>query len=605
MGSEQYMTHYDTLTVEKCFGNNHYVVPEYQREYVWEESNVEQLLADLIAAYKQHSQKPYFMGMMVVCATEDSSLELVDGQQRITTFFLLLSAMAHLYEENHDDSGKMLEEKIRKRKMNKNGDAEDRFALELQYEASSDCLAKIYDKNIPSELDIEKCTDSDKRLYGAYFAIIKTLKREFKVFSALKKFAYYVLTNVEFVQVQTVGISDALKIFETINDRGVGLSPMDLLKNMLFMKVKKEEFPDLKREWKKLIDSLEKIKERPLRFLRYFISATYDITDSNSTIKGFLPEDEIYKWLTKNEEQCGYSDDPFTFVNLLNKSVERYKNFLRPNPIDLGDEYLKNIPRAAGSTYRLHLVLLMSASKMEKDVLDKFKQVLESVVYYLTINSIQANETEKVFATWCPKIRKIITLDDLKEFVNSTVVPQINKWKSEHKQNFLTLSLSTMQQYRIRYILARIAKYVDDFRSGGNQYADINDYYDDKKKYPIEHIMPQTCDDFGQYDISDEEEFRIYIGRLGNLTLWEKTLNSSYQNKPYSEKMPGYLQSQIYLTKSLPQLETVGVHTAANRINKHLRAWTAWTKEAIEERQEMLYQLSEMIWSIDSYISKW
>lgn len=601
MGSEQYMTNYDTLTVEKCFGN-HYVVPEYQREYVWEESNVEQLLADLIAAYDQRSQKPYFMGMMVVCAGENSSLELVDGQQRITTFFLLLSAIAHLYEENHDDSGKVFEDKIHNLQVNDNGDAEDRYALELQYETSSNCLNKIYHKAIPNELDIEKCTVSDQRLYRAYTAIIKILKREFTEFSALKKFAAYVLKKVEFVQVQTVDISDALKIFETINERGVGLSPMDLLKNMIFMNVTKEEFTDLNREWKKLITSLEEIHEKPLRFLRYFISATYNVADPNSTIKGILPEDGIYDWLTHNDDQCKYSDDAFAFVALLNKSVERYRNFLLPNSTDPGNAYLKNIPRVAGTTYRLHLVLLMSASKMEKDVLGKFKQVLESVVYYLTVNSIKANETEKIFAAWCPKIREIVTLDSLKEFVNSTVIPQINKWKVEYKQNFLTIGLSTMQQYRVRYILTRIIKYVDDVRGGGIQYADIDAYYD--KKYQIEHIMPQTCDNPSTYGISNDE-FASYLGRLGNLTLLERIYNASCQNKPYSEKTPIYLQSQLYLTRSLHQLGPVGVHTAANKINEHLLAWTTWDKTAIEERQEMLYNLSEMIWSIDNYISKW
>lgn len=601
MGNEQYKTDYATLTVAKCF-SNHYVVPEYQREYVWEEANVEQLLADLVAAYERNSQKPYFMGMMVVCAEESSSLELVDGQQRITTFFLLLSAISHLYKENHDDSGKAFEEKIHSLQMNDNGDAEDRYALELQYETSSDCLNRIFHKNIPNELEIEKCTVSDQRLYRAYATIIKVLKQEFIAFPELKKFAAYVFMKVEFVQVQTADISDALKIFETINERGVGLNPMDLLKNMIFMNVKKEKFTDLNREWKKLITSLEDVKEKPLRFLRYFISATYDITDPNSATPGILPEDSIYDWLISNDDQCKYSSDPFAFVALLNKSAERYVNFLWPNSTDPGNEYLRNIPRVAGTPYRLHLVLLMAASKMDPDTLGKFKQVLESVVYYLAVDSIKANETEKIFAAWCPEVRKVVTLDDLKKFVHTTVAPQIDKWKLEHKQNFLTISLSTMQQYRVKYILARITKYVDDIRGGGTQYADIDSYYD--KKNQIEHIMPQTCDDCSVYGLT-EEEFDIYIGRLGNLTLLERAYNAVCQNKPYSEKIVTYPNSQFYLTKALPKLEDAGDHTAANKMNKQLSSWTVWDKGSIEQRQEMLYKLSEMIWSIDSYISKW
>lgn len=601
MGNEQYKTDYATLTVSKCF-SNHYVVPAYQREYVWEEANIEQLLEDLIAAYERKYQKPYFMGMMVVCQGENLSLELVDGQQRITTFFLLLSAISHLYKENHDDSGKAFEEKIHSLQMDDNGDAKDRYALELQYETSSDCLNRIFHKDIPNELEIEKCTASDQRLYRAYATIIKILKQEFAVFSELKKFAAYVLMKVEFVQVQTVDVSDALRIFETINERGVGLNPMDLLKNMIFMNISKEKFADVNREWKRLITTLETVKEKPLRFLRYFISAMYDITDANLANPGILPEDRIYDWLTNNDDQCKYSSDPFAFVALLNKSAERYINFLRPNSTDPGNAYLRNIPRVAGTSYRLHLVLLMAASKMDPDTLGKFKQVLESIVYYLAVNFIKANETEKVFAAWCPEIRKIATVDDLKEFVRTIVMPQVNKWKLENEQNFLKIGLNTMRKYRVKYILARITKYVDDIRGGGTQYADIDAYYDQKNQ--IEHIMPQTCDDPSAYGLA-EGEFDTYIDRLGNLTLLEKTFNSSCLNKPYAEKAVTYLNSQFYLTKALSKLEAAGGHTAANKMNAHLSSWDVWDKGSIEQRQEMLYRLSEMIWSIDSYISKW
>ena len=79
-----------------------------------------------------------------------------------------------------------------------------------------------------------------------------------------------------FIQIST-DVSSALKIFETINERGVGLNPMDLLKNLLFTQVKPEEFTRLKAEWKKITAPLERHKEKPLRFLRYFIMANYDL----------------------------------------------------------------------------------------------------------------------------------------------------------------------------------------------------------------------------------------------------------------------------------------------------------------------------------------
>lgn len=601
MSVEQYKTNYSTLTVEKCFGN-HYVVPEFQREYVWEEENIEQLLRDLISAYYESNKKPYFVGMIVVYNGEDTALELVDGQQRITTFFILLCAIAHIYKENNDDSGKVFADMIHHMCLDDSGNAKDAYVLELQYASSSGCLNDIFHQDIPNESKLKDYSQSEQRLFNAYQEIKKELTREFNDFSEFKKFAVYISKKVEFVQIETPEVSDALKIFETINERGIGLNPMDLLKNMIFMNVPKDQFVELNKEWRKLIESLEKISEKPLRFLRYFISATYDISDQTGTIKGILPEDKTYKWLTENYQQCNYRKDPFGFVEALNEGVQRYTDFLQPNKVSVGNDYLRNVPRISGISYRLHLVLLLAAKNMDEDTLAHFKQVIESILYYATVCLVKANEIEKIFAAWCPLIRNVKNKEELLGFVGSSVIPQVNKWKQSYHQRFLLLNLNSIQQYRIRYIISRIAKYVDDVRGGGSQYADIDSYYD--KKNQIEHIMPQTCANANDYDMTDEE-FENYVGALGNLSLLEKTYNASCQNKPYEEKCKVYLSSAFYLTKSLPQLESVGQNTAANKMNEKMRSWSIWNKSAIDERQEMLYRISEMIWSIESYIEKW
>ena len=604
MPGENFSTGYSNLNIDKCF-SNHYLVPDYQREYVWESNQVEQLINDLMEAYYNNNQKPYFMGMMVVYNGKKSTLEIVDGQQRITTFFILLCAIAHIYQEHNDSTSGVFENKIHSLKLDDDGSAKDTYVLELQYDKSTDCLDTIFHKQFPNEVDIEELSDSDKRLFNTYFVLKKELDNSFSNFDELKKFAAYILKRVEFVQIETEDISDALKIFETINERGVGLSPMDLLKNMIFMQVEKERFQDLNKQWKKIIEKLADINEKPLRFLRYFISATYDIVDSSSgTIKGILPEDKIYEWLTLNDFQCHYTTDPFGFVEVMLNSIERYTGFLKPNAFDLGNDYLRNIPRIAGSSYKLHLVLLLAASNMDAITLGRFKQILESIVYYAAVDKVKANETEKLFALWCPEIRKIKNTDDLTKFINEYVIPQVEKWKknNDHHQSFMALGLHSMQQYRIKYILARIIKYVDDVRGGGTQYADISSCYD--KKNQIEHIMPQTCENPLEYGV-EIEEFNKYKSLLGNLTLLERTYNAACQNKAYKDKVCIYQNSGFYLTKAIQTLANAGVNTAANKMNENLCSWEEWNKSAIEERQEMLYKLSEMIWDIECIQNKW
>ncbi len=599
--AEKFDIGYQKLNIDNCF-KNHYVVPDYQREYVWENRQVEQMLSDIISAYESNSEKPYFMGMTVVYSSP-KVFELVDGQQRLTTFFITLCVLINIYKEIGDEAS-TFKSRIYSPVMDEDGDEYDDFALKLQYTESSECLKNIFHGSIPGEDSRQNLGQSDARLYDAYETIFQKLKEEYPTLAELKKFGSYLFKKVEIVQIETSDISDALKIFETINQRGVGLNSMDLLKNMIFMQVSREDFAKLNEQWKAIIDKIYQANEKPLRFLRYFITATYDISDETGIIKGILPEDRIYPWLMDNESKCGYKKNPFDFVNSLADGVKRFVDYLSPNLVEKGNEYLLNIPRIAGTSYKSHIVLLMAANSMEMEAFSRFKQILEAVLYYSTINKIKGNETEKLFAGWCPKIRKIRTNDELTTFVTDEIIPQVNSWKENrnYKRNFEMLSLNNTQQYRIRYVLTRITKYVDDTRVGGNNAANISSYYD--KKNQIEHIMPQKCNDLDSYGVS-ESEFTDVVNMLGNLTLLEKSFNSSINNASYSEKCKVYPGSVFYLTKSLPKLEDVGKETASTKMNKKLKSWDNWNKETITDRQEIMYNLSEEIWKIENIISSW
>ena len=123
----------------------------------------------------------------------------------------------------------------------------------------------------------------------------------------MRSFYAYFTQNVKLIRVKTISITHALKIFETINDPGVGLDSMDLLKNLIFMQASMKQFDKLKSQWKKVVDPLDKAREKPLRFLRYFIFASYKVER--------LREEQIYEWFSRNERQCGYKDQPFVFVD--------------------------------------------------------------------------------------------------------------------------------------------------------------------------------------------------------------------------------------------------------------------------------------------------
>src|SRR5688500_15191924 len=89
---------FSDLDIETCF-KNHYIVPDYQREYVWEETEVTQLLQDIYDEFSGNASKEYFIGSTVVYRNSDGIFELIDGQQRTTTLYLILAAFRKTYED--------------------------------------------------------------------------------------------------------------------------------------------------------------------------------------------------------------------------------------------------------------------------------------------------------------------------------------------------------------------------------------------------------------------------------------------------------------------------------------------------------------------------
>ena len=576
---------YNDHSISSAF-KDHYIVPDYQREYVWNDEQVEQLLFDLLDAYNTDNKKAYFLGT-IVTYDSGSQFELIDGQQRLTTFFVLLCAIKRIYISLGEPTS-VIDNLVYSPTMNNDGDVINLYHLQLQYEDAGNCLELIEKgEGRPNYL-----TQSGERLFDAFKTIQDFLNERFSDIASLKKFVVFLLNKTSFIRIETYDIADALKIFETINQRGKGLDPMDLLKNMIFRQVDRSKFKELNMNWKSIPRSLEKIDEKPLRFLRYFIMANYDTSGEKD---GILREDQIYTWLTNNNEQCHYEEAPFQFVQKMAQNVDLYVKCRVPDGTQEGNVHLKNIALLAGKSYKLHLMLMLAASNMNADALAKFKAVLESVVYYTVINKIATNVTERTFALWCKDVRNIVTPEDLDGFVNRTIIPTVNDWKMNNKSNFLRLGLNSMQQYRIKFILGKITAYVDALRLGKTTIEDLTVYT--QTAVEIEHIMPQTCTDKASYDL-DEEEFAVYIHRLGNLTLLENSINKSIHNDNYANKSIAYKQSKFYITSSLSALVNQGQDTAINRTNLLLSAWPDWNKQAIEERQEMLYRLSEMIWEI-------
>lgn len=597
-------------SIDEAFRECFYIVPDYQREYVWTEKEVHQLLDDIDEQIDGAAAREYFIGTVLVSPTSQKNhYEVIDGQQRLTTFFLLLCVLRHLFRG--DPQAQTIGALISTSYTSTDGETRTSLKLEPRYENAGEVMSTIVELDADPEgtrtgiqlLGVPSF-GSLQNIVNAYGTIFRYLSDNYDDKEKLKKYWGYLANSVVFIQIST-DVSSALKIFETINERGVGLNPMDLLKNLLFTHVTPADFTRLKDEWKKITKPLEKGKERPLRFLRYFLMANYKITNARGD--SVIREDEIYDWLidTNNAELCDYASKPFHFVRKIIGNVELYIAFAagcgndgKPN---IAMDHLK---RLCGAAFSLHYVLLLAAAKLPKPLFDHFVEQLESFLFYYIFTKTATKELERNFSVWADELRAIgeITISTeqakrLHAFLVERFQSSMDTKATELRDSLRRYTSHSMQQYRTRYLLAKLTQFVDMAYKGLRVRGPLAEY----TVLEIEHILPDKPEPTLRADFALHNpgcDYDAYKTRLGNLTLLEKPINIVAGNDFFEAKKPEYAKCKYYLTSSLQGLTEVGINSSITRINKKLLAFDVWTAAAIDQRQAMLIALAGDIWRI-------
>jgi hypothetical protein len=583
------------LSIEDLY-KDFYTVPDFQREFVWERSEVEKLLQDVYDAfYDEEGQliqgSEYFLGSIVVCRAEDGTFNLIDGQQRMTTIYLILCTIRDLLRETSEEPNNTLLSQIAFASTNDVGDEVFRHRLVLQYDDSKGILKKIV--NEPENLDgINEKTTSVLRIRSAYQDILEFLRVNCDSSLRRLKLFYAIFTKrVKLIRIVTPSLTNALKVFETINDRGVGLNAMDLLKNLLFMKTSPEEYPLLKQRWKNLIDTLDSCREKPLRFLRYFIMAHFEL-DTRQPLR----EDDIYDWFTRNTKVAGLDNHPLDFLKTLNECASAWSNFLSAKDITGAvNPYLKNLTLLSGAA-RQHFILLLAGRHLPPQEFSLLCRAIENLFFCYIITREPTRTFERNFAVWSADLRQAEEESTLNRFIQEKFTSDLQRRRSAFDFAFQELTQSRIQQYRMRYILAKLTQYIEQQAWSNPAHENLDQYI--ASTVEVEHILPQKPKAEVRENFDKKDQYGDYVETFGNLTLLEKTINTSVSNDLYERKLPGYRQSAYLLTRSLAEKPSVGVNTQLNRAVKDLITFDQWNSRSIECRQGMLASLAAFVWDM-------
>jgi hypothetical protein len=580
--------HPDIAEVFKDF----YEVPQFQREYVWKTEQVEALLSDTLDALFDEngrvSESEYFIGS-IVAYKDDDVFQLIDGQQRITTLFIALCAFRDRRQDLADtESIQFLETMIRDQYMNLDGTTGVRLRLKPLYEDAGDILGLIAagHPTTPSGL----LPVSAQNMLDAYTTIYEFLEEQFgDDIARLRAFQAHLLKRTRLVRIETGTVNDALRIFETINDRGIGLNALDLLKNLLFRQADRDSFDRLTAIWKEMVATIEGTRkgEKPLRFLRYFVLSRYQEARKNAKP---LTEDDLYEWLSKNQETIGIVHDPVGYAKRLLAAAKQYRTHVAQpcRPIE-------NIYQFSARA-RQHLIVMLATDGLSDDELNEVGCQLESLFVAFVLTKEPTKALDLIFANAAPSLREFIRshppspqrLMDLRAHLQGWIRPEIAKRLPRIEASLDMLSLE--RKTTCRFVLCRITQRIEAL--AGCQVANIKHYWG----YHIEHILPNQPSDELRAQFDKPKEYERYKQRLGNLTLLEQSINSSIGRDFFAEKQPHYQKSALFMTKSLTQSQAVGNQSAFARAAAFLPTFAQWNSAAIDARQAQLKQLALDTW---------
>lgn len=596
----------NNLSIKDLF-KEFYSVPEFQREYVWQKADVDKLLQDIFyelydnEEFKEDTE--YFLGSIVVYRDENRIYQLIDGQQRLTTIYLIFCIIRDFLAEYGEES-KALENLISGVSQNlKTGDDINSHRLHLQYDSDAALLLEAIANNSITWKERSKYSSSSSdKILNAYDLIREFIEETFiDDTQSLKKFSSTISHKVKLIIIETANLKNALKVFETINDRGVGLTSVDLLKNHLFMSVSKENqdninWDKLKRKWDKLMKILYKHRESPPRFLRYYIMSHYNVNRQNN-----FPEEDIYEWFIQEGVNYGIFDEPLKFVDELIAACEHYCCFLQAKNIDGSEnKYLKNITRLQ-QKYRQHFILLLAGKHLNTELFIKLSLCIENLLFFYAITKRSRRKDVnliRTFSQWSQKLKRVVNEEQFINFVKEYFVPEFIFMRNDFELLFQELTDSKIGKPRLRYILGKINQYIEEKVYGHSK--SLEWYLN--KNHQIEHILPKSGNSEAAELFDKPNEYKSYVSKFGNLTLLEKIINTSVSDKRYQLKKIAYQESQIFTTKSLVKKPDVGINTQINRAIEllQIQQFDSWNSETIDKRQRILANIAKRVWSLEA-----
>lgn len=288
----------------KIFGDRtRYIIPPYQRAYSWTESECEELFEDLKTAFQKNKSEGYFIGNLVLATSVRDEYEVIDGQQRLTTLIMLLKALWAF-----DVNNRKLKNTIWILDDRTDAIIEQRVKTNIFIEKDSKSFNEVLDEKYCYEKPEDKKDKFKANIYFFWQTIKKFIEQDG---NDIEDFIDFILYDVSLLPIFTEGENTAqarekaLKIFETMNNRGMPLDDSDIFKsNLYYMANRVNEQDTFVELWKFFDERCEaiddKLKLRAFKIYSYIIRGEEGIKSSEIGLRDFFEKMEYSPFKKKN-----------------------------------------------------------------------------------------------------------------------------------------------------------------------------------------------------------------------------------------------------------------------------------------------------------------
>jgi hypothetical protein len=550
------------MTLRQLLGNGLvYRVPMFQRDYSWTQDEWEELWQDINNVTEGH-EKAHYMGYLVLQTQDQKEFNIIDGQQRLVTLsILVLSALSVLERLTHlDDDNARRAEQLRSIFIGYLDPVTLVSRPKLTLNRNDDGFYR--DKLVTfQKLSYKGLTTSEKLLADCFQWFAKKIAEDPKIShsgSGIANFLINISDSLFFTAITVADELNAFKVFETLNARGVRLSPTDLLKNYLFSVVYREnthpaEMNDLERRWNRIVSDLE--GESFSGFLRTYWNSREQL----------VRESALFKTLRSHVSNRGAV---FLLLRDLEFDIDQYIALNEPENSTWDDNQRQFIRELSMFSVKQPWSLLLAViRKFDPQQVAEVLRAISIVSFrYNVIGNLSSGEQERIYNDIARRVNSGEFTSPREVILGlSPMYPKDESFRTAFAEKIL--DTKTGRNKRIaRYILFTLEKH----KTGLS-------FDQDDPKYTLEHILPENPGEDWAWSDRNRDQGTY---RLGNFTLLEASINRNLGNQGFVAKKTGYSQSGFSLTQAIAE------HNAE------------WSYERLAERQRQMAKLAQAIWHL-------